>query len=125
MSIDVFRRTPHINDLQIAVRQLLFQLLDTHLLDRVHRKSRFAPTLNTAIEVAFNVLNANACKTNYRLVNLSARVGDNNDRSIQRNQASGPHRELPTESDVRRTGNVTSAEVCRRSHVEQNVTCIS
>jgi len=79
---DVFRRASHIYDLQIVVRHLLFQLRDTHLLDRFDRKSRIALALHAASEIAFDVLDTDARESNYRLVNLRIGVGDHDDRGI-------------------------------------------
>ena len=121
MTADVFRGTSYVDDLQIFIRHLFFQLRDTYLLDRFDWKSGFAPTLHAAVEIAFDVLDADACESNYRLVNLRASVGDHDDRGIQRNQAAGPDRKLAAESDVHRTGDVCGAEIGGVAYVEQDV----
>ena len=121
MAANVFRRASHVNDLQIVIRHLLFQLRDTHLLDRFDRKSRVAPALHAAFKIAFDVLDADTRESNDRLVNLRFGVGDHDDRGIQRNQAAGPHRKLSAESDVHRAGHVCGAEICGGAHVEQDV----
>src|SRR5687768_4446372 len=122
VTVAVFGRAAYVDDLQLAIRDPILQLVHAELLDGVKRESGLAPTLNAATQITFHIFDAHARQTNHRFVNLVPCIGDDHDCSVQGNQTTGPDRELSAESDVHRTRNMIRAKLCRRTYVKQHVT---
>src|SRR5688572_21139817 len=70
VTVAVFRRTPHVDDLQVVISELFPQLVHIDLFDRIDRKSRLTPALYAAGEVTFHVLDADARETDDGFINV-------------------------------------------------------
>src|SRR6266850_5049714 len=96
----IFRRTPHVDDLEIVVFDLIIQVIDSDLRYDRQVKTSLTPRINAASQIALHIFNPHARQTHNSFLNVNFILSDYHDLRSQRDQAAGPDSKLSAETDV-------------------------